>query len=297
VTKIDFSIGRVATLACLLEVAAAKPGNVHRGADFEDVTLTDFMTSAVVLGQTIDEMAENSVGPTIHLAINRTRQTTGRNTNLGIVLLTVPLAKAAATGHQTLSREAIAQGLKGLTPTDGREVFAAINAANPGGLGNASEMDVQDAEISEGLDLINAMRLAADRDLVARQYTNDFEQVFERGVPLLVEGVQRLGSVTSAIVFAHVTLMAEFPDSLIARKNGVEIANQSRMRAAKVLETLSSAGSPSEQELESYWSRVGQLDFWLRSDGHKRNPGTTADLIAASLFVAIYNGELEPPFR
>jgi triphosphoribosyl-dephospho-CoA synthase len=52
-----------------------------------------------------------------------------------------------------------------------------------------------------------------------------------------------------------------------------------------------------EEELESFWSAVGELDFWLRSDGHRRNPGTTADLIAASLFAGIHNGIITAPFK
>ena len=29
------------------------------------------------------------------------------------------------------------------------------------------------------------------------------------------------------------------------------------------------------------------FDRWLRADGHARNPGTTADLVTACLFVAL----------
>ena len=41
----ELSIGQCASLACLLEVSAPKPGNVHRGADFEDMTFADFAAS------------------------------------------------------------------------------------------------------------------------------------------------------------------------------------------------------------------------------------------------------------
>ena len=60
-----FSIGRLASLACLLEVSAPKPGNVHRGADFADVTFEDFLISAEILGNTIDQNAEQGIGETI----------------------------------------------------------------------------------------------------------------------------------------------------------------------------------------------------------------------------------------
>ncbi len=103
-SELKFTPGRTATLACLLEVAAPKPGNVHRGADFEDATLEDFLASAVVLGQLIDEFAEAPLGETIRTAVERTKIATGTNTNLGIVLLIVPLAKAIAPGGIAESR-------------------------------------------------------------------------------------------------------------------------------------------------------------------------------------------------
>jgi len=90
--------------------------------------------------------------------------------------------------------------------------------------------------------------------------------------------------------------MADQADSLIARKCGVEVASTSRMLAARANDFLD-ADASTEGQLESYWTAVGELDFWLRSDSHRRNPGTTADLIAASLFVAVYNGVVGPPFR
>jgi len=91
--KTQLSPGGIASLACLLEVAAPKPGNVHRAADFEDVTFEDFATSAVVLGQVIDSNEDLSLGDTILVAIKQTKAWVGTNTNLGIVLLLTPLAK------------------------------------------------------------------------------------------------------------------------------------------------------------------------------------------------------------
>ena len=38
---------------------------------------------------------------------------------------------------------------------------------------------------------------------------------------------------------------------------------------------------------------LADFDFWLRSDGHRRNPGTTADLIAAALFAGLRDGWID----
>jgi triphosphoribosyl-dephospho-CoA synthase len=137
---------------------------------------------------------------------------------------------------------------------------------------------------------MTAMELAKDRDLVAKQYVNGFEQVFEQGLPLLETGVEKFSTLSQAIVFAHVSLMSMFPDSLIARKCGAKLASQSQMMATQAIEFLDVGG---DEAPEKYWNSVADLDFWLRSDGHRRNPGTTADIVAASLFVGINNNRIK----
>jgi triphosphoribosyl-dephospho-CoA synthase len=278
------SPGRLATLVSLLEISAPKPGNVHRGADFEDVTFGDFVLSAVVLGDSLDRNQTTGCGETILDAVRSIRATVGTNTNLGIVLLLVPLAKCAARIKSgDLTRAAVSDVLAGLDERDCRLVYEAINLASPGGLGQVAEHDVHECPPS---DLIAAMSLAADRDLVARQYSNGFEQVFGEVVSFLAEGRDRFKLLSQAIVFAHVKLMAAFPDSLIARKNGLDVALHSGFLASKCIDAV-------DVGHQQFWSQVGELDFWLRSDGHRRNPGTTADLITAGLFVAIRNGQIE----
>jgi triphosphoribosyl-dephospho-CoA synthase len=138
-------------------------------------------------------------------------------------------------------------------------------------------------------DLRAAMQLAEHRDLVARQYVRGFEDVFDRVTPWLLAGRAAGWSLTQCLIRTHVRLMAECPDSLIARKCGVETARQSQLLASRVLE----AGQPGE---EAYETALADLDFWLRSDGHRRNPGTTADLIAAGLFVGLRERTLVPPW-
>jgi triphosphoribosyl-dephospho-CoA synthase len=134
------------------------------------------------------------------------------------------------------------------------------------------------------------MRLAADRDLVAAQYGNGFLHVFDHVVPWLCEERQGNSSLMDAIVRTHVRMLAQFPDSLIARKAGPEIAGRASLLARQVL----AAGATSDQ---AYHAALADFDFWLRSAGRKRNPGTTADLIAAGLFVALRDEMIEPPYR
>lgn len=278
------NVGQLAALACLWEVSASKPGNVHRAADFEDLSFVDFAAGAVAIIPAMDAAAAGArLGETVFHAVKSTRGAVATNTNLGTVLLMTPLAMASAGSL----RKGVARVLQSLDRDDARLVYEAIRFANPGGMGRVDEADLA-AEPPD--DLIHAMRLAADRDLVARQYVNDFAEVFDVALPALGEGLARGWSLGATIVHAQMLLMSNYPDSLIARKCGTAVAAQSAAMAAAVL----AAGEPTG---EAYQDALADLDFWLRSDGHRRNPGTTADLLAAALFAALIDGAIKPPVR
>ncbi|HND54456.1 MAG TPA: triphosphoribosyl-dephospho-CoA synthase, partial [Pirellulaceae bacterium] len=130
-----------------------------------------------------------------------------------------------------------------------------------------------------------AMRAASERDLVARQYVETFSLVLDTLVPRLCAARELGLTLPQAIVHTQIQTMAELPDSLIARKCGAEVADQAKFIARQVLEFA----PPGTDD----WGRaLADFDFWLRSDGHRRNPGTTADLIAAALFAGLRDGLL-----
>lgn len=269
----ELSVGQSATLACLLEVTAPKLGNVHRAADFEDMTFLDFQISAVAIGPAMEHAAQRGVGRTARDAIVATRELVTVNTNLGTVLLLAPLA-AADRKHSL--QTGVGKVLSSLTPEDARLVYEAIRLAAPGGLGEAPQHDIRTRPPE---DLLVAMQAGA-HDLVARQYTNNFQEVLGFVVPQLRAGKACGWPIAYTIVYAQLQLMAHYPDSLIARKCGSEVADQASHRAAAVCDQ----GTPED---ERFWKAASELDFWLRSDGHRRNPGTTADLIAAGLFACL----------
>jgi triphosphoribosyl-dephospho-CoA synthase len=272
------ALGQCASLACLLEATAPKPGNVHRGADFEDLTYPDLIASGIAIAPELDRAGDRPLGETILAAVTATRRVVSTNTNLGITLLLAPLAAAA---RRTSLQDGVRHALCALTSEDARLVYKAIRLAKPGGLGK-----VQDADINEEppASLIEAMRLAADRDLVARQYANGFAEVFNDVVSALREVLNRY-STLDAVVYAYLTVLAKHPDSLIARKCGPDTAHRASQHAAQIVAT-------SEPGDEDWHRQLADFDFWLRSDGHRRNPGTTADLITAGLFVTLWEGAL-----
>ncbi|MBX7168737.1 MAG: triphosphoribosyl-dephospho-CoA synthase [Pirellulales bacterium] len=278
------SLGQLATLASLMEVTAAKPGNVHRGADFDDVSFFEFAAGAIALGPVFELARERSLGETVLAAVRATAALVATNTNLGTILLLAPLAKASRSDDL---HAGVRRVLESLTPDDAARVYLAIREAAAGGLGRVGQADVAGEPPA---DLVAAMPLAAERDLVARQYANGFAEVFDHVVPDLQFGLQQGICPADAIVFAHVRAMSRWPDSLIARKCGVAVAEQAARLAGQVLQ----AGPPGD---EDYERALGDLDFWLRSDHHRRNPGTTADLLAAGLFVLLRQGTLTAPWR
>jgi triphosphoribosyl-dephospho-CoA synthase len=275
-------VGLWAQVACVWEATARKPGNVTRFHDFEDATYLDFVLSAAAIAPVMATASQRRVGQTVLEAVRATRQVVRGNTNLGIVLLLAPLA-AVHPGDDL--RAGVGKVLSALDVEDCRRVYEAIRLAAPGGLGKVTEQDVAGEPTHS---LREAMALAAGRDMVARQYANGFAEVFDDGVPVLTEGLTQTGSLEGAIIATHLHLMARHPDTLIARKCGLEVAEEAARRARQVLDLR----WPSRRE---GWAAFGELDAWLRAPGHARNPGTTADLVTACLFAALHQAKINLP--
>ncbi|MCI0684913.1 MAG: triphosphoribosyl-dephospho-CoA synthase [Gemmataceae bacterium] len=275
-------LAECAELACVWEVRARKAGNVNPDHRFRDLGIDEFYRSATAIAPVIGAAAERSVGATVLAAIEATREVVASNTNLGIVLLLAPLAKVPRPYRLQAGIEAV---LEALTVEDSRQVFAAIRLANPGGLGTRTNHDVHREPT---LPLRDVMALAQDDDLIARQYVNGFHQVLDEGVAALAEGLQRTRIVEDAIIHCQLSLLARHPDSLIFRKQGYHEAKEASERAEAVLK----AGWP-----QSPLSRraFADLDDWLRAVRNRRNPGTTADLVTASLFAALREGIMKVP--
>lgn len=273
-------------LACIWEATARKVGNVHPTACFDNTSYVHFLTSALVLGET--RLAPDTrVGQAILTAVVGTKEAVGFNTNLGIILLLVPLMKAAL--EPTDFRAAVNSVLAELDAEDARDVFEAICLASPGGLGDVPEQDVREEPT---VPLLEAMRLAADRDLIARQYATNFADVFDFGVPAFVAAYAQFGCVEAAVIDCQFRWLAEFPDSLIARKNGPAAAADVRQRATDILK-LGGIATPEGR------AAAVVFDQRLRGHGNKLNPGTTADLVTACLYVALRENKVAPsaPFR
>src|SRR5207245_1849743 len=136
-------VAAAAQLACLLEASAPKPGNVSPGAAFRDATYEDFLASAVAIGPALAAAGQQPLGATIRAAVEATARWAPSNTNLGLVLLLAPLARAALRPGGTEGkrggaplRSGLAATLAETTVADAAEAYAAIRRAAPGGLGH-----------------------------------------------------------------------------------------------------------------------------------------------------------------
>jgi triphosphoribosyl-dephospho-CoA synthase len=277
-------IGLLAQLACIWEATARKPGNVHRFRDFDDTTYLDFLLSAAVIAPFLDGVRQTGVGATVLSAVQAQRRLVPNNTNLGILLLLSPLA--AVPDEEDLET-GLVRLLDALNVADSQAVFQAIRLARPGGLGRAPEQDVHQEPT---LPLRQIMALAADRDLIARQYADGFRAVFADGLPALERGLAETASLEGSIIWCHLALLARHPDSLIARKRGRAEAEEAARRAEAVLQ----AGWP---HTPAGQQALADLDVWLRAEGNARNPGTTADLVTACLFAALRRGIIPLPLQ
>jgi triphosphoribosyl-dephospho-CoA synthase len=276
-------VSAAAQLACLLEVSAPKPGNVAPGRHFADTRYEDFLASAAAIGGPLAGVGCRPIGATVRLAIDATAQWTRSNTNLGLVLLLTPLARAALerkTGGLIGLRDAVRRVLEATTIDDAREVYSAIRQAAPGGLGRVEDQDVAgDPDVT----LIEAMRLAEDRDGIAREYVTAFETTFETGAPALVRARRDGLTWDDAIVETFLYLLASAPDTHVARRGGAAAAEAVQQRAVVAL-TAGGVRSPEGARA------IEEMDRALRDARNVANPGTTADLTAAATFVVLLGG-------
>lgn len=270
------SIEDVVIASFLGEIEAFKPGNVSVYADGHDMTVRDFQLSAEVSTPLLCE-ANSSLGQRVLKSVRATKEAVGCNTNLGMLLLFAPIIMAAeSTGRDIKAlRLGLENTLNSLTQNDANQVFEAISLASPGGLGR---VDSQDVNEHPDCSLKTAMLLASERDSVALQYSNNFEQIFNIGFVDIKNFEKRWNSVKWSTVSCYLNFMCSIRDSHIGRKYGAEIAEKIKIDSGLIAGKFNSANEPEEGI-----RLLQQFDKKLKLNNY--NPGTSADLTAASLLV------------
>ncbi|MBK1836808.1 triphosphoribosyl-dephospho-CoA synthase [Azospirillum sp. YIM B02556] len=256
--------------ACRAEVMALKPGNVHVHAAGHGMTVEDFLLSAEAAAPEIAR-ADAAVGERILRAVRATRRAVNCNTNLGILLLCAPLARAAEMPAVRPFRDRVSAVLAALTVGDADAAFEAIRLAAPGGLGHAAEHDVAEPAT---VDLRKAMAAARSRDRIAAQYADGYRDVFDIGV-VCARSMADCDAVSLAET-VYLEFLTAFPDSHVLRKHGENVAAVVLAEAREVRRRVAESSSAAERR-----EHLFVFDARLKWQGI--NPGTSADLTVASL--------------
>ncbi len=276
----EINLANTFKAACIAELEALKPGNVHIFADGHGMTVQDFIDSADAVSEVIAQ-PDLSLGERILQSVQATQNAVHMNTNLGMILLCAPLIQAKLMSNGTGLQANIHAVLGGADLTaeqalsEAEACFAAIRLANPAGLGNS---DIHDVHLPADCTLQAAMQQAADFDSIARQYSNNFADVFD-GVVVYQKALNQWQKPAWAATALHLHFMRHFLDSHIARKHNETIAKLVQNQAAEHAAEFSQAFNP-----KNYQSELLSFDAALKKQG--LNPGTSADLTVASLFLS-----------
>ena len=295
-------IAKLAQIASVLEVSGwPKPGNVHRTRNYDDMVFQDFVISAVVIGDTMEEVAKQSkeiddlskaeLGKYILQAVNETNKWIRTNTNLGIMMMCIPIAAAAAISDNFDEiQDNVGRLMDATTVDDAVNLYDAINVADAGGMGDQEEFDVKSEKAKDELrannqTMFDVLEISAGWDRLADELTNKMPVCFEIGYPTFSHAWQSYDDVdviNKASVLTFMTILSQIPDTLISRKYGNEMAESVSKKAEELL---------AFKEDDSFVEKLLEFDDYLY--GNKLNPGTTADLTAASIFLSYLAREFD----
>ena len=297
-------------LAIMLEVSTSKPGNVSFSVGFEGTRVEHFLSSAVAAAPFFEEAAkrgiqalekkicleEIGVGNLIKTCTSAVKDwQKGGNTLLGTTMLLIPIAAAAGmtTTKSKLDfdlntlRRNLNDIVHSTTPQDAIDVYEAIDIAQPSGLNQAPDLDVKNKEskdrlLKENVTLYRVFQIASSYDDICSEWTNNFPIIFEQAYPYLATQLKNTNFNTS-VVHTFLEILSQHPDTFIARKAGIEKAKEISTKAKEIL-ALGGLKTPEGKH------HIATLDQELREKGNSLNPGTTADLTAATISLATLKG-------
>lgn len=303
-------ISKCLELAILLEVSAEKPGNVNLSSCFENTRVEHFLASAVAAGSSFQEAACRGISVAEEklslskVGLGELIKTSaadikawqkGGNTILGTVMLFAPIAVAAGmTPWKEMYsldfaglRRNIDLAVKATTAWDSVHLYEAVGIASPSGLNDAPDLDVTDPKskgrlLRENVSLFEVFKIAAGYDDISYEWVNNFPITFDLAYPYLMKELESK-PLNTAIVHTFLEILAERPDTFIARKVGKEKACEVSLEAKGVLELGGLETAKGRKSLSVF-------DKKLRLSGHTCNPGTTADLTAATLALITLGG-------
>lgn len=256
--------------ACVDELTALKPGNVHCYASGHDMTIEQFLESAYVASP-IMARQELTLGARILKSVQATKNAVSVNTNLGIILLCAPLAQAILCKPSCSLRQSVTDVISQSGISDARQILQAIQLASPSGLGKS---ELHDVFSPASVGIIEIMAVAESSDMIARQYANGFAEIFGFGSQVMQ---QAQGSHNQVVTQIYLNFLSTYPDSHIIRQHGKAVAEEIRSLAYRLLLKLNT-----ENLDRNLYSELLICDKVMKR--REINPGTSADLTVATLF-------------
>ncbi|ABO35756.1 triphosphoribosyl-dephospho-CoA protein [Methanococcus maripaludis C5] len=276
-----FDIMKASQIACCFEVGSFKPGNVHKNRDYDDIKYHHFVSSGIAFGDVIYEacLEKNNIGNFIKKGVIESKKWSPTNANLGIIMLHMPIAIAASNldkfSESALKKET-EKIIKNTTVQDAIDAYDAIEIAlafvnAPENGPDLKSKDAKDELIEKNLTLYDVFKISSTWDSISNEWTENFK-ISYKGHNLINEYYEEYNNINIAVTKTFINLLSNYPDTLIARKKGIE---EAKMVSEKAKEVLNNFNEKS----------VLEFDKFLSKDGNKLNPGTTADLIASSLLI------------
>jgi len=279
-------IARCAQLAMLLEVSATpKPGNIDRDHDYSDTCFEHFLSSAVGVYPVLEKAArsESGVGSLIHEAVIESNAwQKGGNTHFGAFILLIPLVMAAGKcGTEKSLKELAEQVVRETTVKDAVEFYRAFSRANVK-VKPVKDLDLRDISSSDriqqqGLTLYNILEISSGYDTISDEWTGGFRRTFECASS--IQDKLKTYSINDAVVLTFLELLSRSTDTFIQTKFDGRKAEEISMRAKQILQ---------KGELSKIMDDIRAFDEELLREGI--NPGSTADIIIAGLFVLLLQG-------
>ncbi|MGA9388646.1 MAG: triphosphoribosyl-dephospho-CoA synthase [Candidatus Bathyarchaeia archaeon] len=302
-------VSKCLELAILLEASVHKPGNVSVVTNFESTRYEHFLASAVAARPSLEYAAKQGIA--VHERKTRMADVGaghiikdcvadidswqhGGNTLLGTVILLVPFAIAAGMTpnedrfETSKLRKNVKLVIESTTPEDAVNVYEAMKIAKPSGLGKAPKLDINDPSsiqriLEENVTLFQVFRIAEKYDTICSEWINNYPITFDLAYPFLTNQIAGGDDLTQAILHTFLKVLAECPDTFIARKTSLERAKEVSAEAGKILGLGGLKTSKGRQ-------RLTEFDAKLRRSSNLLNPGTTADVVAAALAICTLGG-------
>jgi len=285
--KIQFFADAV-RFSCVLEVCTDKPGNVSPSHNFSDTYFENFIFGSVFLGDAVEFCARSGfsgkpeIGKSIYRAVKSLSFFNKKNTHLGIIMLFMPLAAAYGVCvrendfHINFLRKNLKKIIVNTTVKDSFYLQDAFMIASPGGLGEEKKFDINDKNFKEkilknNMVFFKLMKISSARDLIASELSNGMHITFNIGYPKFLSFYKE-ENLRESVLKTYLAILSEFPDTLIARKKGIETAKQVSAYAKDVV---------------SGRKDISVLKKFLHENS--LNPGSIADITTASVLLGILN--------